>query len=175
MLFAVLLIIVLLLLVPALPIEGNYQIKVVLSGSMEPSIKTGSVVVVLPKDDYNVGDVITFGGGNGKISTTHRIIEEKGEPGRETYITKGDANEERDLRGTRQREVLGKVLFSVPYFGYAVAAAQTPKGFALVVGIPALLVAFASVKTIIEEFKKIRKNKTLTKNNFNEESQEEKK
>lgn len=64
---------------------------VVLSGSMEPEIPTGSVVVVDGrKKEWNPGDVITYRRGN--MVVTHRIVE-KSEEG---YYTKGDANAEED-------------------------------------------------------------------------------
>src|SRR3989344_2264403 len=52
--------IIVLLLVALFPIKGNYQIKIVKAGSMEPSIKTGSIVVIKPSSHYTVVDVITF-------------------------------------------------------------------------------------------------------------------
>ena len=64
-----------LLIVSILPISGNYEIKIVMSGSMEPAIKTGSIVIVKPADFYEIGDSITFGGDTRVIMpTTHRII-----------------------------------------------------------------------------------------------------
>src|SRR3989344_8712061 len=100
--------------IPLLPISGNYNIKVVLSGSMEPEIKTGAIVVVKPTATYEVGDVINFNGNfklNGKeLSITHRIIEKKVDEvtGAISYITKGDANEDTDFETVTSRQVLGK-------------------------------------------------------------------
>jgi len=158
--YAVLVFMAFLVIASALPIPGGIKTFVVLSGSMEPAIKTGSVVIVLPRKNYNVDDVITFGSvAKGHISTTHRIIEEKGQVGREVYTTKGDANEDPDLRGARQREVIGKVLFSLPYLGYIVAMAKKPLGFGLIIGIPALLFVIDQVHRIFKEAEKIKKNK----------------
>src|SRR3989338_8215020 len=59
---------------PLLPIKGNIEIKIVKSGSMEPAIKTGSIVVIKPASLYGVGDVITFGeDSRTTYPTTHRI------------------------------------------------------------------------------------------------------
>jgi len=41
---------------PLLRIPGNFKSLVVLSGSMEPSIKTGSVVAIKSQAEYAVGD-----------------------------------------------------------------------------------------------------------------------
>lgn len=152
--------IVLLLLSSALPIPGGVKTFVVQSGSMEPSIKTGGIVVVKPArstgsgqaDSYAVGDVITFGPrSKTKPPTTHRIIEVK-EDG--NFVTKGDANDDEDMRTVSRYEVIGKVLFSVPFAGYAVAAAQKPWGFTIIVVIPAAIIIWEELQKIWRELQK---------------------
>src|SRR3990167_3351690 len=81
-----------LLLGSMLPIPGNIEVKIVKSGSMEPAIPTGSVVMVRPSVSYAVGDVITFGKDTKTdIPTTHRIVAMNAD---NTFTVKGDANEE---------------------------------------------------------------------------------
>ena len=66
----------LLLVISILPIPGNIETKIVLSGSMEPEIRTGSVVVIKKIDTYEIGDIVTFGEDTKEnVPTTHRIIE----------------------------------------------------------------------------------------------------
>ncbi|MFA4831279.1 MAG: signal peptidase I [Patescibacteria group bacterium] len=154
-----------LLLVSVFPITGNFKVMTVLSGSMEPAIRVGSIVVVKPASEYKVGDIITFG----KISktqtpTTHRINEIKGTGVMQTYVTKGDTNNAPDAREVRQSEIVGKVLFSVPYLGYAISTAKKPWGFALIIIIPALLVIFDEGKKIRDEVKRIKLAKANLKN-----------
>src|SRR5690554_6637494 len=72
----------------------GYQLKTVLSGSMEPEFKTGSIIAVKPGGDmtrFQEGDVITFMEGDNKL-ITHRIVDvvESGE--HVMYETKGDNN-----------------------------------------------------------------------------------
>ena len=65
-----------------LPIKNNYQVLTVMSGSMEPTIPTGSVIVIKPATEYKVDDIITFktpGSNKKKDFTTHRIKEIKEE------------------------------------------------------------------------------------------------
>lgn len=144
--------IVLLLLSSAIPIPGGLKTFVVQSGSMEPSIKTGGVVVIKPMDTYGVGDVITFGPrSKTKPPTTHRIVEVKADG---NFLTKGDANEDGDIRPVSRYEVIGKVLFTVPYVGYAVAAAQKPWGFTIIVVIPAAIIIWEELQKIWREMKK---------------------
>lgn len=144
--------IVLLLLSSAMPIPGGLKTFVVQSGSMEPSIKTGGVVVIKPMDTYGVGDVITFGPrSKTKPPTTHRIVEVKADG---NFLTKGDANEDGDIRPVSRYEVIGQVLFTVPYVGYAVAAAQKPWGFTIIVVIPAAIIIWEELQKIWREMKK---------------------
>lgn len=153
--------IALLLVVSAFPITGNIKVLTVLSGSMEPGIRTGSVVVVKPSENYKIGDVITFGEiSKTKTPTTHRIYEMKVQGSRPVYITKGDANNAPDQKEITGKDIIGKVLFDVPYLGYAVSAAKTPWGFAVIIIVPALLIIFDEGKKIFKEIRDFRKSKT---------------
>lgn len=148
-----------LLIISVFPITGNFKVLTVLSGSMEPAIKTGSVVVVKPVDNYKIEDVITFSNpGKPGETITHRIYDMKVTEGRIFYITKGDANNAPDQREIPEREVLGKVLFSIPYLGYAVDFAQKPLGFALIILIPAVIIIGDEIRKIYEEVKKKKTN-----------------
>ena len=152
--------IALLLVFSIFPITGNYKVLIVQSGSMAPAIKTGSVVIVKPVSDYKIGDVITFGQATKtKAPTSHRIYDIKVVDGQPVYITKGDANNAPDAKEISKSEIIGKVLFDVPYAGYAVDAAKKPLGFALIIVVPAAIIIFDEGKKIIGEIKKMRKNK----------------
>ncbi len=150
--------IALLLIVSAFPITGNYKLMVVKSGSMEPVIKTGSIVVVKPAENYKIGDVITFGAvSKTKAPTTHRIFDIKVQAGEPIYITKGDANNAPDQKEVSKKEVLGKVLLDIPYIGYAVDAAKKPIGFMLIIVVPAVIIIYDEIKKIAGEVKKMKK------------------
>ena len=152
--------VVLLLIVSTLPITGNYKVMTVISGSMEPKIKMGSVVVVKPADDYKIGDVITFGTiSKTKSPTTHRINDIRVIDGKPIYITKGDVNNAPDTRQVQKKDVIGKVLFDVPYVGYAVDFAKKPIGFALIIIIPAAVIIFDEARKIYNEIKKKKTKK----------------
>ena len=150
-----------LLIISVFPITGNIKFLTVQSGSMNPTIRTGSVVMIKPMDDYKIGDVITFG----KITrikspTTHRIYDIKVVEDEVSYVTKGDANNAPDLREIPKREIIGKVLFSVPYVGYAVDFAKKPLGFALIILVPAAVIISDEVKKIYGEVKKKKTDET---------------
>ena len=152
---AFIVLIAILLIVSVLPITGNYKVMTVISGSMAPAIKMGSVVIVKPVSDYKIGEVITFGPySRTKAPTSHRIYDIKVVDGQPVYITKGDANNAPDAREIQKRDILGKVLFPVPYVGYAVDFAKKPVGFALIIIVPAAIIIGDEIKKIINEIKK---------------------
>jgi len=145
--------------VPAFGVE----IKIVKSGSMEPAISTGSLVVVHPASTYGVGDVITFGKDTKtQIPTTHRIVAVREEGGDVFYNTKGDANEEADPEEVAASGVIGKVLFHIPGAGYVLDFARTPLGFALLIGLPAAILILDELFSIVQEVRTMRRRKRTT-------------
>ena len=102
-----------LLIVSVFPVTGNYKIMVVQSGSMQPRIATGSLVVTKPADNYQVGQIITFR--YGRASITHRINEIKTVNNDFIYITKGDANKASDKNEVRPDDIIGRVILAIPY------------------------------------------------------------
>lgn len=145
-----------LLLATMLPIPGKIELKIVKSGSMEPTIPTGSIVLVQPQAQYAIGDIITFGPDTkSEIPTTHRIIDYRMENGVEMIQTKGDANEEADPQLIMERDIIGKVMVHAPYVGFVIDFARQPLGFALLIAIPAGLVILEEVIVIAMEMRKM--------------------
>ena len=146
-----------LLLATLLPLPGSIEVKVVQSGSMEPTIKTGGIVVIRSVDTYKLGDIITFGPDTKtQIPTTHRIVGVEGLGPTEKFVTKGDANDDADPTLTARSAINGKVIFSLPYLGYLLDFARKPLGFGLLVGIPALMIICDEIGKIVREIKTIR-------------------
>jgi signal peptidase len=127
----------------------RYGLFIIQSGSMEPVIKTGSVVIDKKIEEYKEKDIITFR--QGKKIITHRILEIKNRNGEIFYETKGDANVGKDIGLAKKGDVLGKVLFAIPFLGYIMAFAKTKLGIFLLIIIP-------SIWIIAEEIIKVRKN-----------------
>jgi len=149
------------LVVSIFPVTGNYKVLIVQSGSMQPTIKTGSLIISKPESMYEVGDIITFR--YGKTTITHRVYEKKEIDNQTSYVTKGDANNASDKNEISSSDIVGKVFFHMPYLGYAVDTAKKPLGFMLVVVLPALIIIFDEAKNIFQEIKKIRAKKKQTK------------
>ena len=143
----------LLLLVQTSIIPG-YEAKIVQSGSMEPAIATGALVIVKAEARYAVSDVITFTTrGTSDVPTTHRIIEDGLQAGELVYTTKGDANNDVDPEPVRPENIIGKVILAIPFLGYLLDFARQPLGFFLLIGIPALLIFAEEVGKIVKEVK----------------------
>jgi len=141
------------------PIPGNYKIMTVLSGSMEPAIKTGSIVVSKSFSDYKIGEIITFQlSSANKTPTTHRVVEMEVIEGNPLYTTKGDANNAPDREEVNQKQIIGKVVLNIPFLGYAVNFVKKPIGFLLIIIIPAGIIISDELKKIYKEIKK-KKNK----------------
>ncbi|MDP3967963.1 MAG: signal peptidase I [Nocardioides sp.] len=94
----------------------------VLTGSMEPGMAPGTLVVVRPvaAPDIGSGDVITYQLRSGEpVFVTHRVVSVgtnlKGE---QQIITQGDANEVPDELAVRSVQVMGEKWYSVPYLGH---------------------------------------------------------
>ena len=125
------------------------NVYIVSSGSMEPAVKTSSVVFVAPKSDYGVGDVVTYASGS-KTTTTHRIVAKDGSKLR----LAGDANNAPDPGVIDSEKVIGTVRFTIPYVGYLAAFAKTPRGFILLVIVPATIIIYEEIKGLFSEIKK---------------------
>lgn len=100
----------------------GYNYKTVLTGSMEPAIPVGSIVITKEKSSYEIEDIISFQEEGAII--THRIISID----RERYITKGDANNVADTEEVQQKQILGKVILTIPLLGYLVMWLMSPFG-----------------------------------------------
>lgn len=104
---------------------------VILSGSMEPSISPGDVVIVDASAAVAVGDVVTFDTGS-EVPTTHRVVDAVDGQ----YVTKGDANENADSRPVDPDDVLGRVSLTIPLAGYVVLWTNSPTGYVALVIVP---------------------------------------
>lgn len=101
------------------PQQTGYRLLAVESGSMTPAIPVGAVIFIRLAEQYREGDIITYQRPGEKLPTTHRIVALRAEEGVLVYDVRGDANNANDPRPVAASDVLGKVVLSVPYLGYA--------------------------------------------------------
>jgi signal peptidase I len=122
---------------------------------MEPAIKTASLIVSMPSDIYNPGDIITFNTNSANDTTTHRIEfknYENGLTNDPTFLTSGDANDDIDTGKVQKSDIIGKVILSVPYVGYFVEFAKTPQGFIFLIVVPATIVVYEETRFLFGTF-----------------------
>jgi signal peptidase len=103
-----------------------FQPALVGSGSMEPKMYPGDVVIIakVPTDNIAVGDVIQFRVPDG-VTVMHRVIEiQEKEGGGKVFITKGDANDEPDSEPVIPENVVGKAVMTIPKVGWASIAVK---------------------------------------------------
>jgi len=107
----------------------GWRVDPVRSGSMQPVLKTGGIVVVKPVNaaTIKVGDIITFRSGGAGTFITHRVIEVQETP--LTFRTKGDANKDADTFIVPAQSVVGRAVFHMPYFGYFANFVKSRIGF----------------------------------------------
>ncbi|WP_165853277.1 signal peptidase I [Halonotius aquaticus] len=125
----------------ALPeVVGADESYVVLSGSMEPTLSPGDVVIVDATATVGIGDIITYDTGD-QVPTTHRVIDER-DGG---YQTKGDANENVDSGLVAFESVIGRTIITIPFVGYVILWANSPVGYVLLVVIPLVLLGVSEL------------------------------
>ncbi|SHH61499.1 signal peptidase I [Halobaculum gomorrense] len=138
-------------------VVGAQQSYVVLSGSMEPAMSPGDVIIVDGVDAAAVqeGAVITFGGEDGGTPTTHRVVEVVERENGVAFRTKGDANEDPDQQLVTPSQLEGRVmtvgghLLVIPYIGYVIQFVQTTVGFVALFVIPLTLLVASELWNIV--------------------------
>lgn len=118
----------------------GYAFLEVVSGSMEPTISVGDLVIINTHDkEVNENDVITFTDLNGSF-ITHRVSESLDSG----LITKGDANNIEDEDIVKSDNVVGKYVFKIPYFGIVIHSLQNPLTLILILIIGIIICILAS-------------------------------
>ena len=89
----------------------------IVSGSMEPELEIGDIVLVreTDKSDIKEGDIISFRQGQSVV--THRIIEIKENDEKQTYVTRGDNNNIEDKEETEYDMIEGKFVGKIHFLG----------------------------------------------------------
>ncbi|KMW17908.1 signal peptidase I [Enterocloster citroniae] len=117
---------------------------VILSGSMEPSMSIGDLVIVQREKEYRVGDIVVFDSGG--LSVTHRILEKA----QEGFVTKGDANNVPDKELLSENHIIGRVAVVIPMVGKAVLFLKNPAGMMLIMMLAIWLIWGADVVRMVK-------------------------
>ena len=125
------------------PKIGGYAPLIVLTGSMEPEIMSGDLIIVKQIDGQDVKekDVIAFfdPDGNGTSIVTHRVIEIYEEDGTLYFKTQGDANDTADRLPVSEKDIVGIYLTRIGGAGNVAMFMQTTAGLIVCVVVPLVL------------------------------------
>ncbi len=142
----------------SIPSFFGWKPFIVLSDSMEPTIKTGDLIIIRENKEVHQGDVIAFLKNN--VIVTHRIVSKVVKEGQEDYfITKGDHNTKNDDWKVFYNEVEGVYQIKIPEIGKVILFFQTTKGMVIGLSVPILLLLWIKH----QEFKEYQKALLLQK------------
>lgn len=112
-----------------------YYVYAIESGSMEPMLERGDLIIVKRESEYNVGDVVTFYLPHRKEYITHRVVRIENN----MYYTKGDANDAEDSYGLLLKDISGKYKYKIGYLGFGVIFLRTVTGVVTCIVVPSSL------------------------------------
>lgn len=126
------------------PMIGGYAPLIVLTGSMEPEIMSGDLIIVKQIDakDVKEKDVIAFfdPDGNGTSILTHRVTEIYEEDGTLYFRTWGDANDTADRLPVSADKLVGVYVTRIGGAGNVAMFMQTTAGLVICVIVPLVLI-----------------------------------
>lgn len=113
----------------------GHRIYIVNSGSMSPTLKVDSLIIVkeIKPEEVKVEDIITYYGHDKSSRVTHRVVEVQNKG--ESFITKGDANEVKDPLPLEDDKLIGRVVLTIPFIGKIFNFLSTKLGIALMITI----------------------------------------
>lgn len=145
------------------PSVFGFSVFQVQTGSMEPEIPIGGIVIVhkTKPSALKVGDVISFYSNDTKISgkiNTHRIVEIKNsESGERIFRTKGDANDSVDTAAVFEIDLIGKVIVNFGTVGGSVLGVlRNPKIIFIFIVLPLIFITMGeavNLAKLIAEYK----------------------
>ncbi len=139
---------------------GGLRFYIVNSGSMEPEIKKGSLILVHKGSEIKQGDAITYFSPLSESNyVTHRVSRIETMENEKIYWTKGDANNIEDESFVSQKEIFGKVLFNIPFLGYFFSFLRTTPGLTIFIVIPSTIIAYTEVLNIKKVISEKREQK----------------
>ena len=129
--------------------SGNYKAPlysafVIISPSMQPTIKVNDAVIVKKKNINKIkkGDIITFNSTDERFAgttITHRVVEIiKDSNGNPMLRTKGDNNNVEDATLVRKNDLVGKVILKIPLIGYIQYFLSTSFGWIMIIVVPCM-------------------------------------
>lgn len=126
--------IALLLMIPLLPGAQNwYQVAIVQSGSMEPSLPVGSLAIYRPQEKYSVGEIVAFLDKESRL-IIHRITKKELKNTIQVFLMQGDATAYLSPQPVYASQIEGELVGVIPRIGYGLEFLQSPLGISLMMG-----------------------------------------
>ena len=153
-----------------LPKIFDYSVLEVVSGSMEPTIMVGDLIVIdTDCENYQKGDIITFRDVNGSF-VTHRIIEIDDDE----MVTKGDANDSID-EAMSTAHIVGKYVTKIPKAGSIMSSLKNPLVMALILAIGIIVCLLVSTDSNLKPKLTDEEKEFLEFQNYKKEEEKKKK
>lgn len=150
--------------------HDGWLIQTVATGSMEPTVPTGSLIVSRPvaAQDIEVGDIIVFrsptgatvsGGADGTFTATesmlitHRVVDVRASGTGVTFRTRGDGNAEEDPWDVPADLVRARYVGHVPELGTVLSYPGTRRWIFLGVAAVGCAVIVAETRSILRELR----------------------
>lgn len=126
-----------------IPKLGGYCPLIVMTGSMEPTINSGDLIIVkqAAAGDIKKGDIISFydPDGNGTSVLTHRVTDILSSDSSLSFRTKGDANNAEDSKAVDAGKLIGIYKTRIKNAGSVAMFMQSTAGLIVCVILPLLL------------------------------------
>lgn len=142
-----------------LPMPFGVGAAIVLTGSMEPTLSAGDLIVVREQAAVAEGDIVVYQ--NGGSLVVHRVITVEGD----SVTTQGDANNAPD-EPIPLSDIRGRVLLHIPYAGSVVSLIKSPIGTICIIAAAIALVEIpnrrekekddAERQKLIEEIRRLK-------------------
>jgi signal peptidase I len=135
----------------ALPLAFGDRTHTVLTGSMEPTISAGDVVIDerISPTSARVGDIVTFRDPEDQSRLiTHRVRSIRRAGSHLWFVTRGDANNTTERWRIAADGELGRVAYTVPWVGHVAVFSHTPLGLVLLLAVPLTLLGLDELARI---------------------------
>lgn len=135
----------------------GFSVLQVQTGSMEPTLKVGDVIIVkkIDTEKLEIGDIISFYSAGDKdiegMVNTHRIVERvEAATGGYLFGTKGDANDQVDRYKVYYERVIGRFVYDIgPVGSSVVSVIRNPKIIFIFIILPLIIICFSEAYTLI--------------------------
>ena len=138
----------------------GYNLYYILTGSMEPEISAGDIIVgkTVNTAELEVGDVVVYNGIEGDTKgkvITHKITDILTEEGETVFITKGNANSIADPP-VKPDQIISKMKFKIPFAGAVFSVVNSRIGFFIIIILPLGFLLVSEVISLVRACKEIK-------------------